>query len=113
MSDCKPTPEFEDLVRKMARNRYANGIVDRQQVVDAIHSAIGDATTAWKNEIAGIVHSEIGEHLTLAEAQAKLSNARNEVRKLASTPQNAARRAQLERDGRLRQDKQRLYASGA
>jgi len=98
MTDCKPTPEFEDLVRKMARNRYANGVTDRRQVVDAIHAAIGDATPAWKNEIADIVHAEIGEHLTLSEAQTRLSNARNEVRKLASTPQNATRRAALERD---------------
>ena len=98
MTDCKPTPEFENLVRKMARNRYANGVMDRKQVVDAIHSAIGDATPAWKNEIADIVHAEIGEHLTLAEAQARLLSTRNEIRKLASTQQNATRRAQLERD---------------
>lgn len=58
MANCKPTPEAEDLIRRLVRSRIKAGIRDPDALVDVVHNAIGEHSDLWKSEISDIVRNE-------------------------------------------------------
>lgn len=80
MANCKPTPEAEDLIRRMARSRMAAGLRDPESIVDAIHHEIGEHAQLWKSEIADIVKAETTRSRPNVQRQAQLRRNMEDLR---------------------------------
>lgn len=79
MANCKPTPEAEDLIRRMVRSRVKAGLRDADSITDAIHEAIGEHSALWKSEIADLVKSEVGRTKPNVQRTAQLQRNMKEL----------------------------------
>lgn len=80
MANCKPTPEAEDLIRRLVRSRIKAGVRDPDALVDVVHNAIGEHSDLWKSEISDIVRNEATASRPDLKRQAQLRSNMEDLR---------------------------------